>query len=299
MLVFILLLFCLCRIAQAMQASPFPFTVSQPSGQQVTLFLRGSEYNHALEDTQGYTVVKSQSDANLGAMDAQPQYVYATLDAQGNLAPSQYVVGATDPAAVGLQRKIAPAVTSNNEDTVATLSRRAPVEGERLTRHSAHSARSTQSSGTVNNLVVMVRWSDSPFQTRTASTPGLPTVQDLTPIFNGATNSVQDVYRQNSYGELIVNSVFTDWITVSVTEKDAAMGRSGLTCCSLQNALASALAAAERNGINFANFDQNGDGEIDMITFLHSGYGAEWGGPGFENVCDVQCYPLSPMSMAI
>lgn len=54
---------------------------------------------------------------------------------------------------------------------------------------------------------------------------GLPNVQDLNQLFNGATASVRDVYLSNSNGMLTINSVFTDWITVSSTEAAAAQVR--------------------------------------------------------------------------
>lgn len=66
------------------------------------------------------------------------------------------------------------------------------------------------------------RWADCPYTTRTATTAGLPTVQDLDTIFNGPSQSVKDVYLKNSYGKLTINSIFTDWITLDVTEAQAA-----------------------------------------------------------------------------
>jgi hypothetical protein len=43
-------------------------------------------------------------------------------------------------------------------------------------------------------------------------------MQDLNPLFNGQTDSIRDIYLKNSYGKLTIESVFTDWITVSQTE---------------------------------------------------------------------------------
>jgi hypothetical protein len=42
----------------------------------------------------------------------------------------------------------------------------------------------------------------------------------------------------------------------------------------LHVALTEALSAADAN-MNLADFDRDGNGWIDMITFIHSGYAAE------------------------
>jgi M6 family metalloprotease-like protein len=152
---------------------------------------------------------------------------------------------------------------------------------------------------------------------------------DLDNLFNGPANSLRDVYLKNSYGQLLITSIFSDWITVSMTQAQAAAGQSGLgggvlqvrgdvhsilalfqyslrtrvdTCaasqrCSViatfesnapaisQAAIREALTAAQSRGIDFSQFDKDGDGRMDMFSVLHSGYAAEWGGADYASVC--------------
>lgn len=79
--------------------------------------------------------------------------------------------------------------------------------------------------GRVNNLVLMIQWADSD---STASQ--LPTVAQLDPLFNGDSQSVRDVWRQYSYGQLNIVSSFTGWIQVSAAAVDVAAGASGRVC---------------------------------------------------------------------
>lgn len=198
-----------------MPASPFPFTVTNFDGKPATLFIRGSEQMHTLEDPEGYTVVDT-IDFATGAQ----KFVYAALGAQGQLTETPFTVGAVNPASVGLSPKITPTLTSaiGAEDAhqggfsvggtgnpflggftgLGIHRRREAEDGKQRERRIVNA-------GTYTNLVVMVRWSDCQLGVRNGSTPGLPNIADLNTLFNGRTNSVKDVYLANSYGRVVVN----------------------------------------------------------------------------------------------
>ena len=96
------------RGAEAMPANPEPVDVRQPDGSVVTLRVFGDEYFHWYADQDGYTVVTAH-----GA------YVYASLDDDGELAPTEWAVGKADPAAVGLVPAVLPAARVRAEGRVA------------------------------------------------------------------------------------------------------------------------------------------------------------------------------------
>ena len=82
-------------VAEAGPASPLPFDAVQPDGRTITLHVRGDEFSHWFEDSNGYTVIADQGT-----------YVYAALDPrEGTLSPTGLVVGVDDPAAFGLQKR--------------------------------------------------------------------------------------------------------------------------------------------------------------------------------------------------
>lgn len=67
-----------------------------------------------------------------------------------------------------------------------------------------------------------------------------------------------------------------DWIPTDDTELHYSFGRSGLTR-DLSRALHPVLRVLDALGEDFSQFDQDGDGVLDSVVFLHSGFPAEVG----------------------
>ncbi|MBX3395138.1 MAG: thrombospondin type 3 repeat-containing protein [Phycisphaerae bacterium] len=74
-----------------------PFRTVQPSGAIITLTYQGDEHFNWYEDPNGYTVV-----------DSRGAFRYATLDADGLLAPTEHLVGEVNPMEIGLVPAILP-----------------------------------------------------------------------------------------------------------------------------------------------------------------------------------------------
>ena len=146
--------------------------------------------------------------------------------------------------------------------------------------------RATSTIGTLKNLVILIRFPDH-------SSRRLPSVDDVDVLMNNEeidnvlapTGSLKMKYWENSYGQLTIESTVNEWIQVSKSEAFYADGLSGVGTRRLRfhQALVEALESLEDDGFNFSDFDTDGDGHIDSITFLTSSYGAEWGGDGYQN----------------
>jgi hypothetical protein len=214
-------------VTEAVEASPFPFTVTQPDGSQVTLFVRGNEYVNFFADPSGFPVVKSMlhddkdDTVHVGADNS--AFVYATLNSDGSLSSTEHQVGRVDPTRVpGLVPYVAPIVNVDEHFLAADQSEVTALPGVTGTRNDVltpyqpfgflhicnpfmlamsccnvltlhvlrfkgfgrrHASmqsrkRRTFTSGTVKNLVLMIRWSDCPYSPKSAYTPaGLPNVQ--------------------------------------------------------------------------------------------------------------------------
>jgi len=237
----------------AVSARPGTFQDTQPDGTVVSLRIRGDEHFNWAEDSGGFTVIQSRG-----------WYEYARVNPQGKLVPSGLKVGQNNPRANGLKPGLLPnsaqrAASAKNSPNISSPSLQVAAPG-----------------GTMRNLVVLIQFSNHVGR-------ALPSTSDIDVLFNAPggdptlapTGSVRDVYLQNSYGQFELNSDVMPWITVSGTEQYYANGASGDS--TLWQALREALAELD-NTVDFSQYDLNNDGYIDSIAFLHSGYGAEWGG---------------------
>ncbi|MHC4698469.1 MAG: hypothetical protein ACYTFA_17185, partial [Planctomycetota bacterium] len=201
----------LARLALAIPASPHPFTVRQPDGTAITLNVRGDEYFNWWEDLDGYTVIRDGD-----------RYLYAQLDAKGELAATEWLVGKVDPAAVGLARRILP--SRDVQNSVRTMRMSSGVSLDDQVGRAVPRA-----IGSLKNVVIMLQFADHVDRE-------LPTQADYDTIFNAVgptppaapTGSVRSVYLEDSYGQFEINSTVFGWYLLPETEAYYAHGSSGM-----------------------------------------------------------------------
>lgn len=240
--------------AFAVSANPNSFQEVQPDGTEVSLRVRGDEHFHWTEDKAGYTVIYNKG-----------WFEYARVNPQGRLVPTGLKVGLNNPRANGLSKGLLPSAVQR-----AASAKTSPSSS------GSSAAQGVAPSGAIRNLVVMIQFSNHVGR-------ALPSSSDIDVLFNAPggdsqlapTGSVRDVYLQNSYGQMELNSDVSGWITVSNSEQYYANGQSGDS--TLWEALREALNTLDQV-VDFSQYDSNNDGFIDSIAFIHSGYGAEWGG---------------------
>lgn len=180
----------------AIKASPFPFTVHQPDGTNITLYVKGNEFFNYYADSNGYPVVKMMSSmvtTENPADDTISQYVFATqTDASLNLQPTQYQVGKVNPETIPslsstvvtqvplLEAAETADITSSFESFLGGVTelglyrRRREMDGK---AHEREERRRQITGGAITNLVLMIRWSDCPYAVRQGNDTGLPSVQ--------------------------------------------------------------------------------------------------------------------------
>ena len=251
--------------------TPLPIDAAQPDGLPILLRLRGTGLHNWLEDLDGHPVLRVD--------DA---YVFATLDPDGHLQPTPLLVGRADPTRAGIPRGIVPTAPPAGPDLALPEAKAGSSgRGGLGAQPSGGKLSSLSGVGTVDNLVILLRFSDHGpgGQNRT-----LPSDTDVWKIMNAVggdpvlapTGSVRDHYLETSYGQLTIDSTIVFWVDVPSSETWYANGNSGLTTRTW-NLITDGLNLADPS-VDFSQFDKDGDGWIDAITFLHSGYGAEWGG---------------------
>lgn len=157
-----------------------PTIITQPDGTQVPCLISGDEFFHRVHDAQGYTIIRD------------PATGYAVYAAAGpdDLAPTALVAGRDDPGMAGLERFAMPSPTRLRQ-----LRAELPYMSGDGTR--------TPPTGTINNLVVFVRFKD---QTEFADSAA-----KFERTFNSTIagyNSLRNYFLEASYGATTVSTSF-------------------------------------------------------------------------------------------
>lgn len=124
---------------------------------------------------------------------------------------------------------------------------------------------------TIHPIVVAIAYPDY---------PSVYTVTDFTNMLFGTwtSGSAKDYYAEVSFGDLTLAGTVSGWLTAD--NNRSYYGYSS----GMQRAAALAKEAAQKAdaSVDYAQFDDNGDGYVDMFTVIHSGFGREETGSGTD-----------------
>lgn len=266
-------------VAWAVPASGATEGMAQPDGTPIRLRLFGDEFYHWHETADGYTVQRGPDG----------WWRYAVRDARGDLAPGPQRVG-VDARPAGLAPKLRPD-PAILEQRIRSRRRRGlapqaqPValaadEAARLgpaTATAARPPRRVEPRGAIKNLVILCRFADH-------TTTGVRAASEYDLLFNevghstdGAAGSVKDYFNEASYGIVDLQSTIVGWYALPRNEAyygaDLVWGDD-----QVWEMVRDAVNAADAAGLDFSQFDTDGDGWIDAIDIIHSGYGQEYVG---------------------
>jgi len=141
-----------------------------------------------------------------------------------------------------------------------------------------------QSADTVHVIVILVDFSDQPWQTQSAAVT--PTMFDSILFSNRSTDAVHmptgsmtDFYLENSYGQFYIVGKIFGWFRASQTLAYYEGGNDGLGPRAQQLVTESVL-KADSAGADYSEFDHDHNGQCDGVVVIHSGPGAETGAFG-------------------
>ncbi|MBQ7459368.1 MAG: M6 family metalloprotease domain-containing protein [Bacteroidales bacterium] len=164
----------------------------------------------------------------------------------------------------------------------AAALRRAQINSVR----SRSAAKAGVASGQKHFLVILVQFSDVKFASEsTAQQDFYNLLNQQGYSVNGGTGSARDFYYDNSHGTF--EPVFDVYGPVTLTNKMSYYGGNDSSGNDLRPEYAVKEGCEKVNSqfnVDFSQFDNDGDGEVDLVFMYYAGYGeADYSGSGCEN----------------
>lgn len=251
-----------------------PITVTQPNGVEINCFASGDEFYNWIHDENNFTIIQNSKG----------YYCYGILDGD-KVVPSEYIVGEVDPASVGLQPGI-------NISAQARYAIRKSIEDKtpaKSTLKNYREPKGPKNTGTMNNLVVFIRFSDQEEYTTDTLT--------YWSMFNKEEDNYQSLYsyfKQTSYDQLHIKTSFfpiSETTTVVSYQDDqprqyympynsysAPLGYNGDNQRTQREhmLLKKAIEYVESQVPADLDLDYNNDGLVDNVVFVIKGGTTDW-----------------------
>lgn len=243
----------------ATQAYPYLTTFTQPDSSTVMVYIRGDEKIHWLESEDGYSLLCN----DFGYL------VYAVQDNNGDMIPSNIIATNKSLRSSEVQEflKTTPKYLRYTKEQINTMVEVwNMVEGQQAKQKST-----TVTKGEVKLLLILMQFTDKSFTRTTAEIERLFNQVNYTT--GGLAGSVHDYYYANSYGKLSLTfDVVGPYTTANATAYYGNRGNTGY------QAFAREAINAAAADVDYSDYDNDGDGEMDGLHILFAGFGEEASG---------------------
>lgn len=171
-------------LVQAAYVRNYPLKLTQPDGEVVICLVTGDEFHRWVHDRNGYAIIK----------DPESGYFVYAVRKEGKVVPSSFRVGHWDPLALGLEKNLGPTLA------LQTTLHEVPLYGSLRKQEGLAGASNI---GTINNIVIFVRFSDDSEFGDAASL-----YDDLFNLSGTGSNSMREYFHEVSYNQLSISSTF-------------------------------------------------------------------------------------------
>jgi len=257
----------------AIPANPNPVTVPQPNGEEVTLIMRGDEFINWAETLDGYTLL----------VNSEFFWSYAQHDASGDLEPSSHIATEIEnrsPEVIAWLQTIRPGLFYSEEQVYYYMQLREIMEMEMEKRGD------TRVSGDYKLLVILSQFPEGVFMSQNyPARPMTKTPEDFDLLLNqikytnaaGVTGSMKDYYLENSYNKLDVQCSIVGPYTLPNPAQYYAYTPSPNVNPNYRFFAQHSIMAAHEDGVDFSEFDINGNKRIPSIYMIYAGHDASNG----------------------
>lgn len=242
--------------------------VAQPDGSSVTIRLVGDEYLHYNITADGYSLVRRDDGA----------YVYAQLDADGQLVPTALLAHDAGERTIEERNYVESVGRLKPQMTAQMMQMRRQNQAQRSRILSQNRAASYDYSK-FRGLVLLVEYNDCPFRHSNYASimNDMINADDYTGnnrtninahgTYVRCTGSIRDYYRDNSDGQFVPTFDVVGPVKVERSQYYVNGSRNSaqlmIDACTAADSL-----------VNFKDYDVDNDGTVDMIYFIFSGLGS-------------------------
>jgi len=251
-------------------------TISQPDGSKISVWLKGDEYFHFAQSTDGYILLRNNRDF----------FTYAVKDSAGNLKPGTIIARNEDKRSLTdklFLKSIQPELKFSETQINNALDKR--VQRFSTQQQSLRSAMAT-GAGLINNypttgnpksLVILVNFSDSVFKTPNPASTFSNMLNTVNYNEGFHVGSSRDYYKYNSGGRFV-----PDFVVVGPVNLPKPMSYYGGNDANGDDSHPAEMARdacqLAASMVDFSQFDYDNNNVVDNVYIFFAGKGEADGG---------------------